>query len=184
MGSSFKVEMLVQIDEATQVPLILEVHPEWAPRGAARFRELVEAGYYDGCRFHRVVPNFMAQVGICGDPTLYAQWSSKRIEDDEPEQTNARGTVTFATSGPNARTCQVFFNLADNAFLDSQGFAPFAVVLGGGMADVVERIYDGYGEGAPKGRGPEQGRIKAEGDAYLASFPRLSYIAHAKALAA
>lgn len=94
-----------------------------------------------------------------------------------------RGTVTFATSGPNARTCQIFFNLVDNAFLDDQGFAPFAVVLGDGMATAVDKIYSGYGEGAPKGRGPEQARVKAEGNAYLANFPRLSYIAQAKVVA-
>lgn len=123
------------------------------------------------------------QVGICGDPQLYSQWSSKRIDDDPTARSNSRGTLTFATSGPNARTCQVFFNLVDNTFLDDQGFAPFAVVLGDGMADVVDKIYSGYGEGAPKGRGPEQGRIKAEGDAYLANFPKLSFIAHAKVVA-
>ncbi|KAJ1625937.1 peptidyl-prolyl cis-trans isomerase-cyclophilin family protein [Pavlovales sp. CCMP2436] len=178
----FKVEFVLQLDEATQVPLTLECHPEWAPKGAARFRELVESGYYNGCRFHRVVPNFMAQVGICGDPVLYSQWASKRIDDDAAKTSNARGTVTFATSGPNARTCQVFFNLVDNSFLDDQGFSPFARVLADGM-EVVDKIYGGYGEGAPKGRGPEQGRIKAEGDAYLASLPKLSYIASAKVVA-
>jgi peptidyl-prolyl cis-trans isomerase A (cyclophilin A) len=124
-----------------------------------------------------------AQVGICGDPALYAQWSSKRIEDDKTTGSNARGTVTFATSGPDARTCQVFFNLVDNAFLDDQGFAPFAVVIGDGMSSAVDKIYGGYGEGAPKGRGPEQARIKAEGDAYLVNFPKLSYIASAKVVA-
>ena len=120
-----------------------------------------------------------AQVGICGDPSLYATWAAKRIKDDATTQSNARGTLTFATSGPDARTCQVFFNLVDNAFLDDQGFAPFARVLDDGMG-AVDRIYGGYGESAPKGRGPEQQRIKAEGDAYLKDFPKLSYIASAK----
>lgn len=207
---TFRVEMVIQLDDQTQAPITIEVHPEWAPLGAGRFRELVECGYYDGCRFHRVVKNFMAQVsvacvprprradrrspavrsnrvpsppqvGICGDPSLYAKWSSKRITDDATRQSNSRGMVTFATSGPDARTCQVFFNLIDNDFLDDQGFAPFARVLGDGMS-VVDRIYNGYGEAAPKGRGPEQQRIKNEGDAYLKEFPKLSFIASAKVI--
>jgi peptidyl-prolyl cis-trans isomerase A (cyclophilin A) len=124
----------------------------------------------------RLVP---AQVGICGDPSLYASWAAKRIDDDATTQSNARGTLTFATSGPNARTCQVFFNLVDNGFLDDQGFAPFARVLGDGMG-AVEQIYGGYGESAPKGRGPEQQRIKSEGAEYLKGFPKLSYIVSAK----
>eukprot|EP00307_Rebecca_sp_RCC1486_P009819 CAMPEP_0119416946 /NCGR_PEP_ID=MMETSP1335-20130426/14495_1 /TAXON_ID=259385 /ORGANISM="Chrysoculter rhomboideus, Strain RCC1486" /LENGTH=186 /DNA_ID=CAMNT_0007442093 /DNA_START=32 /DNA_END=592 /DNA_ORIENTATION=- len=184
MSTPFKVELVLKVGESAdaQVPIVVEVHPEWAPRGAARFRELVESGYYDGCKFHRVVDNFMAQIGICGDPKLYASWAGKKIDDDTVTQSNKRGTLSFATSGPNARSTQVFFNLVDNTFLDDSGFSPFAVVVDDGMERGIDQVYSGYGEGAPKGRGPEQARVKEEGDAYLAGFPKLSSIASAKVI--
>ena len=154
---------------------VIQVTRAWAPAGADRFYNLVKNGYYDNVRFFRVISDFMVQFGINGDPALNTKWRNARIPDDKVTQSNKRGTITFATSGPNARTTQVFINFADNSNLDGMGFAPFGQVVSG--MDVVDQIYAGYGEGAPHGRGPDQMRIQSEGNAYLtASFPRLDYV--------
>jgi len=150
------------------------VHPDWAPLGAARFGELLQAGFFSQLRFFRVVPNFMAQFGISGDPTSAADWRQKTIRDDPVLKHNTRGMVTFATAGPNTRTTQMFINFKDNRFLDSQGFSPFAEVVEG--MDVVDKIYKGYGER------PDQGAIQSRGNEYLsANFPKLTYITSASA---
>ena len=167
----------VELD-TTKGPIVIEVHRDWAPKGADRFYELVKEGYYEDVAFFRVIAGFMAQVGISGKPELNVQWRARPIQDDSVKASNTRGTVTFATSGPNSRTTQFFINFADNSRLDSMGFAPFGKVKD--MAP-VDAIYDGYGEGAPRGRGPSQGRIQSEGNAYLReSFPKLDYIKSAK----
>lgn len=162
--------------DTTKGPFTVEVHRDWAPRGADRFYNLVKVGFYNDVRFFRVIPGFMAQFGIHGDPTVAKLWQTSRINDDPVKQSNRRGSITFATAGPNTRTTQLFINLVDNANLDKMGFAPFGTVDGKGMA-IVDKIYGGYGEGAPRGRGPDQGRLQAEGNAYLGKdFPRLDYI--------
>lgn len=154
---------------------VIEVHREWAPTGADRFFNLVKEGFYDDVRFFRVIAGFMAQFGIHGDPKVSALWRDERITDDPVKEHNARGTITFATAGPNTRTTQVFINYGDNAWLDSRGFAPFGRVVTG--MEAVDRLYAGYGEGAPRGEGPSQGKIQVEGNAYLTSqFPQLDYI--------
>lgn len=148
----------------------VEVHTDWAPNGADRFYNLVKNGYYDGCRFFRVVPGFMVQFGINGDPAIQRNWESATIPDEPVKQGNTRGTITFAkSSAPNSRTTQVFINFKDNSSLNRTGFAPFGKIVSG--MDVVDKIYSAYGER------PEQARIQTEGTAYLAkSFPKLDYI--------
>jgi peptidyl-prolyl cis-trans isomerase A (cyclophilin A) len=154
---------------------IIEVHREWAPNGADRFYNLVKNGFYDEDRFFRVIKGFMVQFGINGNPPVSAQWDNANIKDDPVTQSNQQGFVTFATRGPNTRTTQVFINYNDNHGLDSQGFAPFGQVTLG-MA-VVESLYSGYGEGAPRGSGPSQPRMQADGNPYLLSqFPKLDYV--------
>jgi peptidyl-prolyl cis-trans isomerase A (cyclophilin A) len=168
--ATFKVNF-----DTSKGPFVIEVHRDWAPNGADRFYNLVKAGFYDDVRFFRVIPNFMAQFGIHGNPSVMQAWRQAQIKDDPVKQSNQRGYVVFATAGPNTRTTQLFINFRDNSGLDKQGFAPFGRVVSG--MDVVDKIYDGYGEGAPRGKGPEQGRIQAEGNAYLTKdFPRLDYI--------
>jgi len=154
----------------------VEVQRAWAPNGADRFYNLVKSGYYDNCRFFRVVENFMVQFGINGDPAVNTAWRSARIPVDPVKQSNQRGYITYAMgASPDTRTTQVFISFKDNAFLDQSGFAPFGKVASG--MDVVDKIYGGYGEGAPSGKGPDQGRIQAEGNAYLMKdFPKLDYI--------
>jgi peptidyl-prolyl cis-trans isomerase A (cyclophilin A) len=156
-------------------PFVIEVHRDWAPNGADRFYNLVKNGFYDNARFFRVIEGFMVQFGINGDPKISAVWRNARIKDDPVRISNKRTFVTFATAGPNTRTTQVFISYGDNHNLDSQGFAPFGQVVSG--MKVVESLYSGYGEGAPQGLGPDQGKLQAEGNAYLASgFGKLDYI--------
>lgn len=169
--------------ETTKGDFVIEVHRDWAPRGADRFYNLVKIGFYDGIRFFRVLKSprpFMAQFGISGDPEVSARWQDANIEDDPVKQSNQRGYVTYAkTRAPDSRSTQVFINYSDNSFLDDQGFAPFGKVVEG--MDVVDALYGGYGEGAPRGSGPDQGRIQAEGTEYLEeSFPKLDYIKNAR----
>jgi len=149
---------------------IIEVHADWAPRGADRFYNLVKNGYYDGCRFFRVVPGFVVQFGINGDAAIQRNWTDATIPDDKVTQGNTRGFVTFAKSSePNSRTTQLFINFADNSRLNRQGFAPFGKVTMG--MEVVDKIFSGYGEK------PDQDRIEKEGNAYLTkNFPKLDYI--------
>ena len=156
--------------ETTAGVFQVEVHTDWAPNGADRFYNLVKNGYYDGCRFFRVVPGFIVQFGINGDPAIQRNWESATIPDEPVKQGNTRGTITFAkTSAPNSRTTQVFINFKDNSGLNRTGFAPFGKIVSG--MDVVDKIYSAYGER------PEQARIQTEGTAYLAkSFPKLDYI--------
>jgi peptidyl-prolyl cis-trans isomerase A (cyclophilin A) len=161
--------------ETSKGPFVVEVHRDWAPIGADRFYNLVKNGFYDNARFFRVIEGFMVQFGINGDPKVAAAWRDADIKDDPAKQSNARGTITFATAGPNTRTTQVFINFADNAPLDGQGFAPFGKVVSG--MEVVDSLYAGYGEGAPNGNGPDQGRVQGQGNAYLEQdFPKLDFI--------
>ena len=158
--------------ETSKGDVLIEVHPEWAPRGAKRFRELVEAGFYDDCRFFRVLEGFMAQVGMNGDPAINGPWEKRQIRDDPVIQSNKSGYVTFATSGADRRTTQFFINMADNSTLDRRGFSPFGKVIEG--QEFVEALYNGYQEE------PQQDRISRRGNAYLKSeFPKLDSIVRA-----
>ncbi len=162
--------------ETSKGTFVIEVTRAWAPQGADRFYNLVKNGYYNDCRFFRVLSGFMAQFGISGDPKLNAVWSQARIKDDPVKQSNKRGFVTYAMGGPNTRTTQLFINYEDrNSALDKDGFSPFGKVIEG--MKVVDSLYSGYGEGAPDGNGPSQQRVQMEGNAYLAkSFPKLDFI--------
>jgi peptidyl-prolyl cis-trans isomerase A (cyclophilin A) len=161
--------------ETSKGPFVVEVHRDWAPNGADRFYNLVKNGFFDDARFFRVISGFMVQFGINGDPSVSAPWRNATIKDDPVRQSNKRGFITFATAGPDSRTSQVFINFADNSRLDGQGFAPFGQVTSG--MNIVDALHSGYGEGAPSGRGPDQGRIQREGNAYLKKdFSNLDYV--------
>jgi len=163
--------------ETSKGTFVVTVHRAWAPRGADRFYNLVRGGFYDDCRFFRVIDGFMAQVGINGDPGIQSAWRDATIQDDTVKESNKRGFVTFAqTRAPSSRSTQFFINLADNAALDKRGVAPFGEVVPPGM-EVVDKLYSGYGEGAPSGSGPEQAKLQVQGHAYLLKeFPKLDYI--------
>lgn len=162
--------------ETTKGDFTVEVERKWSPIGADRFHEAVKAGFYDGCAFFRVIDGFVAQFGINGNPEVQKKWRESPIKDDPVVKSNKAGTVVFATAGKNTRTTQLFINLADNARLDDYGFSPFGQVSGDGMK-VVGKLYDGYGEGAPQGKGPDQSKIQDDGNKYLKeSYPKLDYI--------
>lgn len=168
--------------ETTKGAIVIEVRREWAPRGADHFHELVNAGFYDGVKFHRVLKNFAAQFGINGDPKIDQLYSMMRIADDTVTQKNKRGTITYAKLGANSRTTEVFINLRDNAMLDTTGFAPFGKVVEG--MDIADKLTYLYGELAPRGAGPDAARIHREGNVYLnRDFPRLDAINKATIMA-
>jgi cyclophilin family peptidyl-prolyl cis-trans isomerase len=157
----------------TKGDFIIEARRDWAPRGADRFYNLVRAGFFDDSRFFRVRAGFIAQFGIPGDPRVAAMWKDQTIPDDSVRQSNSRGTISYAMTGPGARTTQLFINLTDNSRLDGEGFAPIGKVVEG--IQVVDSLYAGYGEEAGGGmRGGKQGKIFSGGSAYLdREFPKL-----------
>jgi peptidyl-prolyl cis-trans isomerase A (cyclophilin A) len=158
-------------------PIVVQVNRAWAPRGADRFHELVQQSFFDDDRFFRVVPNFVAQFGLNDKPAINDAWDAKRITDDSVTHTNARGTLVFASEGPNSRSHQLFINLVDNAQLDKLQFAPIGRVVEG--MSVVDSLYNGYGER------PDQQFIQTLGNSYLnRNFPKLDYIKSAKVSAA
>ena len=159
--------------ETTRGNFVVDVVRAWSPRGADRFHELVNDGYFTDVSFFRVLPGFVAQFGMHGDPAVNRRWGDRPIPDDPVVQSNRRGTIVFATSGPNTRGNQFFINYADNARLDGMGFSPFGRVVEG--MNVVDSIYAGYRET------PDQARIAADGNVYLKrEFPRLDYIKSAR----
>jgi len=158
---------------------VVEVRRAWAPLGADRFYNLVKSGFYDDSRFFRIIDSALVQAGMHGDPKVQAAWASATIPDEPAKESNRRGTVVLASAGPDTRSTQFFINLADNSrSLDRQHVAPIGRVVSG--MDIVDSLYSGYGDGAPRGSGPDQSQIRAEGNAYLLkNFPKLDYIRHA-----
>jgi peptidyl-prolyl cis-trans isomerase A (cyclophilin A) len=167
----------------TKGDVVIHVTRAWAPHGADRFYNLVRAGFFTDVAFFRVLSGFMAQFGISGDPAVARAWKMANIPDDKVTQTNKRGRITFATAGPGTRTTQLFINFGNNAGLDGQGFSPFGEVTEG--MENIDKLYAEYGEGAPSGRGPDQGRTQEEGKAYLEkNFPKLDKVISAKIVTA
>lgn len=165
--------------DTTKGPIIIDVTRAWAPQGADRFYNLVKIGFYTDVAFFRVLDGFMAQTGLHGSPEVNRAWRNANINDDPAGQnSNTRGMVSYAMAGPNTRTTQFFINYGDNSRLDGMGFAPFGRVRD--MA-AVDQLHNRYGEGAPRGRGPNQSLIQSQGNTYLrAQFPNLDYIRSAR----
>ena len=172
---SFRVDL-----QTSRGPITIVARRAWAPHGVDRFYYLAKHGYYDSTYFFRVIENFVAQFGISGNPSINAAWQNRRIPDDPVRHPNTRGTLAFASQGPNSRSVQLFINLRDNPKLDTYGggFPPIGEVTSG--LNVAEALYDGYGEGAPSGLGPRQELITDQGNAYLRRyFPQLDLIQRA-----
>jgi peptidyl-prolyl cis-trans isomerase A (cyclophilin A) len=148
--------------------VVIQLKPEWAPLGVEHIKQLLEDEFYKDAKFFRVVNDFIVQFGI---PAIPSNRQKIPIKDDPVIQTNSRGTLTYATSGPNTRTTQMFFNTRNggNKFLDNQGFSPIGEVISG--MEHIDSIYAGYAEK------PDQGKIQSKGNEYLdKNFPLLSYI--------
>ena len=155
--------------DTTKGRFVVAVHRDWAPIGADRFYNLVKGGFFDEVRFFRVIGGQLAQFGMHGDPKVQDAWRDAVVRDDPVMHGNVRGTLSFASRGPNTRTTQLFVNLRDNTAYDRLGFAPFAEVVSG--MDVVDGLFAGYEER------PEQPLIDEEGNEYLArEFPNLDYV--------
>ena len=165
--------------ETTKGNFAIEVVREWAPIGADRFYNLVRHGFYDDSRFYRVVPGFIVQFGLPGDPAVTPHWLDAMIADDPVEASNVRGTIAYAMTGPDTRTTQLYISLVDNSRLDEQGFAPFGRIVDG--MDIVDQLYGGHGENAGGGlRRGDQSRIYAEGNVHLdRDFPELDELIRA-----
>jgi len=160
--------------------VVILVHRDWAPNGADRFFELVKIGYFNRNYFYRSLKGFVVQWGLNGDPKVSKDWSFLTIKDDPPQQKNRRGTVSFAQTGePNSRTTQVFINLADNPALDEEKFAPFGEVVDG--MNVVDSFYMDYGDGPPRGEGPDVKIVLDIGNDYIEHrFNKLDFIKKAQ----
>jgi cyclophilin family peptidyl-prolyl cis-trans isomerase len=159
--------------DTTKGVIVIEVHRDWSPLGADRFYNLVSNGFFDGVRFFRVIPNFMAQFGINGNPAVNAAWDKVDLKDDPGgKQSNTRGTVSYGNTGqPNSRGTQVFINYKDNSFLDAQRFTPFGTVVEG--MEVADKLNAEYGSNPQN----QQGKIVTEGNKFLiANFPKLDYV--------
>jgi peptidyl-prolyl cis-trans isomerase A (cyclophilin A) len=167
--------------ETSQGNFVVEVTRAWAPRGADRFHELVQVGYFNEGRFFRVVSGFIAQFGVHRKYEVHAQWRQLMILDDRPKEKNVRGTLAFAQSGPNTRATEVFINLADNTRLDEDGFVPFGRVVEG--METVDKLYSGYGDMRPQGKEIDAGRVEESANDYLVPrFPKMDYIKRARFL--
>lgn len=165
--------------ETTKGPFVIQVTRAWAPLGADRFYHLVRSGYFDDTRFSRVVPNFIAQFGVSGDSATNARWATRTFPDDSVRQSNVRGTIGFAMTGPDKRTTQLYINLVDNSRLDAQGFSPIGRVTQG--MDVVDRLYSGYAENSGGGvRAGKQAPLMNGGNSYAdREYPLLDHLIRA-----
>jgi len=159
--------------ESTKGAFVIECHRAWAPLGVDRFYNLVRSGFFDNSRFFRIHANYIAQFGIPGDPAVAGVWRNQSFPDDPVKESNLRGSIAYAMTGPDARTTQIYINLVDNKQLDAQGFAPIGRVVEG--MDIVDQIYSGYGETSGGGmRAGKQAKLFEEGNAYLdREFPKL-----------
>ena len=173
----FRVEFVTSKGNFT-----IEVTRAWSPHGADRFYNLVQLGFYDDSRFYRAIDDFMVQFGIHADPAVNGAWYNAFIEDDPVVESNRRTYVAFAHAGKNTRTTQIFVSYVDKQRrLDKEGFSPFGKVVDG--MKVVDALYKGYGELAPKGKGPSASRYQREGELYLqVEFPKLDIIKTARVL--
>mmetsp|Transcript_65881 Transcript_65881/g.117079 ORF Transcript_65881/g.117079 Transcript_65881/m.117079 type:complete len:311 (-) Transcript_65881:22-954(-) len=164
------------LNDGSNGTIIIHVHPGWAPLGARRFKELLDSHFFENSKFFRVIPGFVAQFGLAADANATGKWVRRFIKDDPPLNIpNSRGRVSFASAGQDTRAVQIFINAANNLGLDAQNCTPFAEVTAG--MDVVDKLYAGYGDGAPVGSGPGQRAIEALGNTYLdENFPKLSAI--------
>merc|ERR1719209_560200 len=166
---AFTAEFVTDISDT---PIVIEVTRSLAPLGADRFYALVQDGFYDQSALFRVVPGFVLQLGISGNSTLNEKWLHSEITDDPVVGSNTRGTISYATAGPNTRTTQLFINYEDNSRLDNMGFAPFGeVVLGLDVAEAAFNPTPGDANGVDQDLYEENGN-----DWIRENYPRINFI--------
>jgi len=132
--------------DTTKGQITIELYPEKAPETVKNFLAYVDAGFYNGTIFHRVIPNFMIQGGgFAVDMQQKPTRPPIKIESDNGLK-NLRGTIAMArTQDPNSATAQFFINSVDNTFLNftaktakGWGYAVFGKVVQG--IEVVDEI--------------------------------------------
>ncbi len=165
----------------TKGDVVLKIVRKYSPLAVDRFYYLVKSSYYNNNSFFRVVPNFVVQWGLTGNPQVNKIWNNAGIPDEPVKYSNKRGTIAFARDGKNTRSNQVYVNLKDNLRLDTtnfmgvKGFPAFGFVVKG--MKVIDSIYAGYREE------PVQDSIIAKGNDYLKrNFPKLDYIINAEVI--
>ncbi len=163
--------------ETTAGDFIVECTRDWAPHGVDRFYNLVKIGFFNDVALFRIVPDFVVQWGIHGNPEVSKHWRNANLKVDKVKESNERGMLTYAMAGaPTTRSTQMFINFKKNAMLDQKGFAPICKVIEG-MEETVDKFYAGY-KGMPS---REQGQIQAEGNKFLRKrYPLMDYIKTAK----
>ncbi|MBI5865353.1 MAG: peptidylprolyl isomerase [Planctomycetes bacterium] len=142
--------------------IVIELNEEKAPGTAANFLAYVDAGYFDGTIFHRVIPTFMIQGGgYAADNRVKREGLRAPIKNEAANGLkNTRGSLAMARTGePHSATSQFFINVANNDFLDHPGqdgwgYCVFGSVVEG--MEIVDRIKD-----LPTKRNPAMGENSA-----------------------
>jgi len=130
--------------ETSMGNIVIELDLQATPVTAKNFLEYVEAAFYDGTIFHRVIPNFMIQGGGFTADLKRKNTRSPIVNEAWNGPSNTRGTIAMArTNDPDSATSQFFINHIDNAplnYVDSAhpGYAVFGKVTEG--MDVVDAI--------------------------------------------
>ena len=146
--------------DTTKGVFVVEVH---ARLGAERRRPLLQSGEE---RFLRQRPLLSRDLRLHGAVRHQRRSGSRRpgarrrSRTIRSTQSNKRGIITFAMAGPNTRTTRCSSTSPTTRSLDEPGFAPFGRVVSG--MNVVDALNAEYGEGAPRGRGPDQSRFRAK----------------------
>ena len=160
----------------TAGPITFVLHSSWSPQGYARAALLFQRGYYDQSHFFRVIPHFLVQFGISYTTDVELKRIAEATIQDDPKREDLlpfrEGMVSFAGSGPNSRTSQLFIAYDGAGNLGQSPWeTPFGEVIEG--MDNVRKLYS-YGDMPPWGKGPEQGPIRNRGLKYIEeNFPLL-----------
>eukprot|EP00051_Salpingoeca_urceolata_P017368 m.235977 g.235977 ORF g.235977 m.235977 type:complete len:167 (+) comp18934_c1_seq2:166-666(+) len=151
--------------------------------GVDRLNRLVASKYFDGSKFFRVVRDFLVQFGIHGDPDVNSEWNDNPIADETTEdkcQPASVGTLAFAGNGKDSRAAQMMVWLGDQECDDNRWGTPVGKATKQ-TVQILQSLYEGYGDTPPWGEGPDQDRLAEDGDAYAEeNFPLLDHIKSCK----
>ena len=176
IGGSGEQHAMVQCT-TTAGQIIMHMHRDWSPNGYDRAVSLFERGYYDNSHFFRVVPHFLVQFGISYTKDIeLKKFADSTILDDQKRNDLMpfrEGMMSFAGSGPNSRSSQLFIAYDRAGGLGNSPWeTPFGEVVEG--MNNVNNLYSEYGDMPPWGKGPQQGPIRNQGSRYIEeNFPNL-----------